>query len=1347
MSNSSEMHYFKEVISKAGVSLQYSESPNIFEKEQSLIIRDIQKELEKHMNYPNNTQEFVAGLKYLIKKPMWFKKALLPSKLQQILEGDIVTSIQQENVFRLLLSVDCLQSDIISILLEEVISHAVADEEDTIWLRLLLGPLRYLSYIKQPQELTKRLLEILEVATYPSQLEILNFIPDIIPDSEYDETAKELSKILNENVELTSAIIDCLNYLNLSPERKADMQDHILSILGNTSSLRTFPAIFCFLVTDCKPNNLSEILIKTRNALDSIMMSQSVSKDSESAQLLTFEEIRAVTVNSKHVSEGWIKLISSIRSANDHKSVDIIILLMLHSFGYNRKHAIEAIFKKKVKTGQLTSNLLKSTLEKYLVPQILQEYIKSILQIAACLLRMHTDLMCLEFARVCYVTTFVHRHADKQHRQLILSSLILLTGSCDGKGSIPALSIMLAIAEHNLQLLQPHTMQLMTLLDKLEETDLNEVKQMFDLLCALTCGPQADESMDMFQNDIHMIVRKQLSSSRKVIKYRGIIAAVATAKNIATVTEQEADSSELGDESYNSISDLPAGSGKKAATLLELANTSTSTCPIAQGLYYDQLAQMVVTSDNLDKYFMSWLFDIITNNFQDVFVIDTVPQSLKDISLSIQYNLNTTDEIESPIAVNIAEVTIKNADNSNNTMLVFAPLFRLLRLIHHRQHDGNLSTIDALLGCGIILPDIDPDVGIDSFDSEQSRLVVDCLFHCINWFREIISAFVAQKGKKLKYKVLQRLTQLVEMEELFVNCMKSIPDHRLPMSHFYNVNLDTSASSSMDRTKPIERAKRKRPASANNTTKITTQTTQSTSTTKPGRKASQKEIGEFKFREMDTDIILLLKYQLVIDNPAPENQLYLTLPQFKFILKDLVAKLYTLTKSNINTTTFTHLVTVKSDDLIRDCVRLMPHLNRHLTQVIEETKQLLQRSDGIHDTHEMFLQSATELKITLGLILETLALILGWHRFQSTKNLPLLREFLNALMEESSSQMNSAQKLILQFLKCAMALADYCLTLSSAVHLVNIVKALCNMTPDPVPKKKLVLLSGKLLSVKWFGLHGLPETGATANLHIETLVQAHLKGSSIETLGSIVAWFRTECSELKAKDDNLSTFPAINKLNFPILYRGICSTLVEALRDELQGLTNNQHLDVWHNAVIILRSLIDIVKIQDSRSNLIAVFKKSKELLKIFITQGLPIMEIMLRTESEKVTEIFRTLQQSTRFIHNLCCHSKVMKDSILTAYVPHMREVLESLVYKVKAMLIANNCSSAFWMGNLRNKNLQGEEILSQSTISSMDEQNGGGSGEDELPMDVDDDSDHDTIQSVQSNATSGLDDSSEIF
>lgn len=64
-----------------------------------------------------------------------------------------------------------------------------------------------------------------------------------------------------------------------------------------------------------------------------------------------------------------------------------------------------------------------------------------------------------------------------------------------------------------------------------------------------------------------------------------------------------------------------------------------------------------------------------------------------------------------------------------------------------------------------------------------------------------------------------------------------------------------------------------------------------------------------------------------------------------------------------------------------------------------------------------------------------------------------------------------------------------------------------------------------------------------------------------------------------------------------------------------------------------------------------------------------------------------------------------------------------------MKAALAANNCSSVFWMGNLKNKDLHGDEILSQvSSIASQQSQ------------DLDDENDNDELPEDETNLEDDL-------
>ena len=52
------------------------------------------------------------------------------------------------------------------------------------------------------------------------------------------------------------------------------------------------------------------------------------------------------------------------------------------------------------------------------------------------------------------------------------------------------------------------------------------------------------------------------------------------------------------------------------------------------------------------------------------------------------------------------------------------------------------------------------------------------------------------------------------------------------------------------------------------------------------------------------------------------------------------------------------------------------------------------------------------------------------------------------------------------------------------------------------------------------------------------------------------------------------------------------------------------------------------------------------------------------------------------------------MKDLALTNVEPLLKKCLEAFVYRVKAMLTMNKCLEAFWLGNLKNRDLQVNQL-----------------------------------------------------
>lgn len=85
---------------------------------------------------------------------------------------------------------------------------------------------------------------------------------------------------------------------------------------------------------------------------------------------------------------------------------------------------------------------------------------------------------------------------------------------------------------------------------------------------------------------------------------------------------------------------------------------------------------------------------------------------------------------------------------------------------------------------------------------------------------------------------------------------------------------------------------------------------------------------------------------------------------------------------------------------------------------------------------------------------------------------------------------------------------------------------------------------------------------------------------------------------------------------------------------------------------------------------------------------------------------IIHTLQKGTRYLQNVCGHAKITNDVALSAKVPLLKKSLESLVFTAKAMLAANNSVGAFELGTLKNKDLQGTEIVTQVDDEDIEEE-----------------------------------------
>lgn len=173
--------------------------------------------------------------------------------------------------------------------------------------------------------------------------------------------------------------------------------------------------------------------------------------------------------------------------------------------------------------------------------------------------------------------------------------------------------------------------------------------------------------------------------------------------------------------------------------------------------------------------------------------------------------------------------------------------------------------------------------------------------------------------------------------------------------------------------------------------------------------------------------------------------------------------------------------------------------------------------------------------------------------------------------------------------------------------------------------------------------------------------------------------------------------------------------LVDNLTLQLdRDMTTHSKLELWETVCEQMNNLLDMIKSVQIQRNFTLFLKYSHAILKLFLSHGVSVVESCLKSRTERVYTLLKGLQLTTRFLHSLCCQSKKVKNGAIVAQIPGLRQTVEQLNYCVKGALVANKCSTVFWLGNLKNKDLQGDEILSQITNTTHGE-------EEELPSDDD--------------------------
>lgn len=407
---------------------------------------------------------------------------------------------------------------------------------------------------------------------------------------------------------------------------------------------------------------------------------------------------------------------------------------------------------------------------------------------------------------------------------------------------------------------------------------------------------------------------------------------------------------------------------------------------------------------------------------------------------------------------------------------------------------------------------------------------------------------------------------------------------------------------------------------------------------------------------------------------------------------------------------FSHLHQRSVQDIVHCVVQLLTPMCNHLENIHNFFQCLGAEHLSADDKARATAQEQHTMACCYQKLLQVLHALFAWKGFTHQSKHRLLHSALEVLSNrlKQMEQDQPLEELVSQSFSYLQNFHHSVPSFQCGLYLLRLLMALLEKSAVPNQKKeKLASLAKQLLCRAW--PHGEKEKNPTFNDHLHDVLYIYLEHTD-NVLKAIEEITGVGVPELVSapKDAASSTFPTLTRHTFVIFFRVMMAELEKTVKGLQAGTAadsqqvHEEKLLYWNMAVRDFSILLNLMKVFDSYPVLHVCLKYGRRFVEAFLKQCMPLLDFSFRKHREDVLSLLQTLQLNTRLLHHLCGHSKIRQDTRLTKHVPLLKKSLELLVCRVKAMLVLNNCREAFWLGTLKNRDLQGEEIISQDPSSS---------------------------------------------
>uniref|UniRef100_A0A670I1J1 FA complementation group D2 n=1 Tax=Podarcis muralis TaxID=64176 RepID=A0A670I1J1_PODMU len=1160
--------------------------------------------------------------------------------------------------------------------------------------RLIVNQLKWLDRIADSKDLVQKLMQMICVSPPPIQHDIITSLPEILEDSQHSEIVRQSVMITVGAVKVEDLPV-VVKFI-LRSVKATDATEVKCLLL----KLKNFTCLAAFVV---KMTGLPTHLV----LLFSLSASQ-LCVNQDCVKLL-FEVIKSAVKFQKTISEGWIKV----------RVLDLIMLLVIYATNGKNKKQIERVLKNKIQSGCVREQLLRNAFHYYLM--VMRDLFPAVLSLAEIFVH-SADPCIVSFGCCMYKQAFTV--FDSYCQQEIVGALV--THACGGNNIAVdvSLDMLIDLVSLHTSSIVPYAVFLKSILDYMDNLSPQQIRKLFQILSMLAFS-QGHKS-NHIQDDMHMVIRKQLSSTIPKYKRIGIIGAVTMVGSMAAKSKENGQLLERAQLSKEQC--------RQIISLLELVCSCCGQVPQALALYYDELANLI-QKGNLDSQILVGYRAIGLHPFScrhcitvaGIILAETVVCAFL-LPVKSLYSLED-DKSEGIIAINLLPLLSQNTEDWTRTFFVssllslprvvsplcLSPFFRLLRLCMAELNQGSLDDVDALLGCPLYLTNLEVVGKLDSLSKQEREFLCSLLFHALNWFREVVNAFCQQDDPEIKGKVLTRLQNITELQCLLEKCLAASPGYVPPLANF-----DSETSEGVPVINTIG-ATKKKITFALDWHSVSSQrcvlckeicscsSFQDSTEKEPETPLVPLQSYSAYFRELDLEVFsiihsgLLTKSALDTEMHTKTHEVVQIGPtQLLFLLDDLSRKLEHMLipaaakrapffkgKGNRNVG-FSHLCQRSSQEVIEYAVELLKPLCSHM-----ENMHNYFQNHGVIDGPRVNIQEHHLMSSCYQRLLQVFHLLFAWSGFSQHENHSLLKSGLRVLAHrlKPGERDLPLEELLSQSFQYLLNFQHSIPNIYCALSLTQLLLVITEKSGTSQKSNEIASITKHFLCQSWLQPSGIRQKGTQFNDALHTLFCIYM-----EHTDNILKAIEDICSVgipqliQSSKDEYSSTYPTLTRQTFPVFFRVMMAQLETSAKSISAGKPSDSSsmlcdVNLW---LVQIASPNFCKQLPHFLPFCLCSAQYGRLFVETFLKLGMPLLDCSFKKHREDVQSLLKTLQLSTRQLHHICGHSKIHQDTGLTSHVPLLKKSLELFVYRVKAMLALNHCQEAFWVGVLKNRDLQ---------------------------------------------------------